>query len=88
MKTIKLQRVTRYFGYILLVAVLFCSCDKQPLHRVWYGSHGMIIESKSQNDRDYGKWKYEVRDDFGKILIRTNENWNVGDTLRISQHCN
>ncbi len=26
MKTLKLQRVTRYFGYILLVAVLFTSC--------------------------------------------------------------
>jgi len=26
MKTIKLQRVTRYFGYILLCAVLFSSC--------------------------------------------------------------
>lgn len=26
MKTLKLQRVTRYFGYILLCAVLFTSC--------------------------------------------------------------
>lgn len=88
MKNLKLLQKTRYCGYILLVAVLFSSCDKTPIHRVWYGNHGMIIESKSQNDKDYGKWKYEVRDDFGKILIRTNENWNVGDTLRISQHCN
>jgi hypothetical protein len=26
MKTLKLQQVTRYFGYILLCAVLFTSC--------------------------------------------------------------
>lgn len=26
MKTLKLQRVTRYFGYILLATVLFSSC--------------------------------------------------------------
>lgn len=28
MKTLKLHRVTRYFGYILLATVLFTSCDK------------------------------------------------------------
>ena len=29
MKTLKLQRVTRYFGYILLAVVLFSSCTNK-----------------------------------------------------------
>ena len=29
MRTLKLQRVTRYFGYILLAVVIFSSCDSK-----------------------------------------------------------
>ena len=29
MKTLKLQRVTRYFGYILLAVVIFSSCESK-----------------------------------------------------------
>lgn len=75
---------SRYFVSTLLAAVLLSSCDTEPRHRVWYGNNGMRVESKSTNDIEYGKWKYVARDNYGKILIRTNEDWNVGDTLLIS----
>jgi hypothetical protein len=58
----------------------------QPVHRIWYGDNGMVVESKSTNDKQYGKWKYTIRDNFGEILIRTNEDWNVGDTLYVGKH--
>ena len=29
MKTLKIMRVTRYFGYILLAVVIFSSCDSK-----------------------------------------------------------
>ena len=77
---------TRHFFYALLAVVLFSSCDDQPVHRIWYGNNGMIVESKSTNDKQYGKWKYTIRDNFGEILIRTNEDWNVGDTLYVGKH--
>lgn len=71
---------------LLLAAVFSSSCNQDPKDRVWYGNNGMRIESKSTNDREYGKWKYKVRDNFGEILIRSNEEWNVGDTLWVSTH--
>lgn len=71
---------------ILLLAAVFSSCNNEPEHRVWYGNNGMKVESKSTNDKQYGKWKYIVRDNFGQILIRSNEEWNVGDTLWMSTH--
>jgi hypothetical protein len=73
--------------YILLFVSLFSSCDSKPIHRVWYGNDGMIIESKSHNNNSgYGKYYYEVRDDFGLILIRTNKDWNIGYTLQITNY--
>ena len=77
---------TRHFFYALLAVVLFSSCDNQPIHRIWYGNNGMVVESKSTNDKQHGKWKYTIRDNFGEILIRTNEEWNVGDTLYVGKH--
>ena len=71
---------------ILMLAAVFSSCNNDPTHRVWYGNNGMKIESKSTNNSQYGKWKYVVRDNFDKILIRSNEEWNVGDTLWVSTH--
>jgi len=76
----------RHFLYCVLAVVLFSSCDNQPTHRIWYGNNGMVVESKSTNDKQYGKWKYTIRDNFGEILIRTNEEWNVGDTLYVGKH--
>jgi hypothetical protein len=76
-----------FFTNVVLAVVLFSSCNNQPFHRVWYGNNGMIVESKSTNDRQYGKWKYTIRDNFGELLIRTNEEWNVGDTLYVEKHC-
>jgi hypothetical protein len=78
--------VTRHFFYALLAVVIFSSCDDQPVTRIWYGDNGMVVESKSTNEIHYGKWKYIIRDNYGEILIRTNEEWNVSDTLYIGKH--
>ena len=72
----------------ILAILMLASCNNEPIHRVWYGNNGMKIESKATNDSQYGKWKYVVRDNFDKILIRSNEEWSVGDTLWMSPHSN
>jgi hypothetical protein len=81
-----INRFTIAFTVLLLAVVLFSSCENQPDDKIWYGNNGMVVELKSTNDRQYGKWKYIIRDDFGEILIRTNEEWNVGDTLYVGKH--
>lgn len=75
-----------FFTYVLLAVVLLSSCNNTPKDIVWYGNNGMKVESKATNDKQYGKWKYIVKDNFGEVLIRTNEEWNVGDTLYVGKH--
>lgn len=86
MQKLKLHSSAVLAAILLLAAVFLSSCENDPTHRIWYGNNGMRVESKSTNDREYGKWKYVVRDNFGKVLIRSNEEWNVGDTLWVSTH--
>jgi hypothetical protein len=79
------KKMNGFFAYVLLAVVLFSSCNNQPIHKIWYGNNGMVVESKSTNDKYYGKWRYTIRDNFGEVLIRTNEDWNVGDTLYVGK---
>lgn len=60
MKTLKLQRVTRYFGYILLAAVLFFGCtpDEQFIRPVQKSNkvieyQGYTIETIEYDGHDY-----------------------------------
>ena len=84
----KIRTILSNALYTLLAVVLLISCSDSftdPKNRVWYGDNGMIIVKKAENDKHYGKYKYYCKDDFNQILIRTDKNWNVGDTLFISR---
>ncbi len=73
---------------LCLVFLPLTSCSDSftdPSDRIWYPKYGLIIVKKAENEKNFGKWKYYCKDSYNEILIRSNENWNVGDTLRFSK---
>lgn len=93
MKTLKLQRVTRYFGYILLVAVLFSSCDYETTYpskpcvfivkevvQVKGGMQKYKVEMPDDEDTNMGSTSFYFADSIGKF--------NAGDTLRFTLNGN
>lgn len=92
MKTLKIMRVTRYFGYILLVAVLF-SCGNEitypskpcvfivkEVHQVNGGMQKYKVEMPDDEDTKMGSTSFYFADSIGKF--------NAGDTLRFTLNGN
>lgn len=89
MKTLNLKRVIRYFGYILLVTVLFSACgnhNNYPHHTVCEGKQNMIVYKLEKcDDSKYGTYKYAITDASGKDwTLYSFSKFNIGDTIRIS----
>lgn len=62
MKTLKLQRVTSYFGYILLCTVLFSSCAD---------SKDFIINGKQVTVEPYGWFDLDAKNDSINYKVNT-----------------
>lgn len=86
MKTLNYKRVARYFGYILLVAILFTACNGFPRHIVCEGKNLMIVyKAQECNNAKYGKYVYAITDASGQSwTLYSFQKFSIGDTIRIS----
>ena len=72
MKLNKLKTSSKYFLYMVLVALFFTSCEK---------SDCMIVHTITTDKT--GKYNYFV--ETNQVDFRTDQNLKVGDTLYISK---
>lgn len=88
MKTLKLQRVTRYFGYILLVAVLFSACSspfETPADKFEKLTPPIILVAKSKEGAITvcdSKKKYVTLGQEWYLAQTISNSYEKGDTLR------
>ena len=90
MKKFKISTVAAIAVYAML-AVVLSSCSQNTSNRedpkqFVYVGKGMIVFSKElSKEPKWGKYVYKVKDESGTIIIWSNENFDIGDTLCVSK---
>lgn len=92
MKKFKISTSAAIAVYAML-AIVLSSCsqkisnhDEDPKQVVYVGK-GMIVFSKELGkEPKWGKYIYKVKDESGTIIIWSNENFDIGDTLHVSKN--
>ncbi len=81
-----------FIPFLIVVAcyILVIYKDATTPPKTWYPKSGFIIISKRVG-KNYGKYEYIVQDAWPgaflsskDLLIRADNNWNVGDTILLS----
>ena len=81
----KIMDKIAFFLIGALCMQLFILFIDKPMNPIYYPSSGIIVTQK-QNGERFGKWYYTIKDAYngpiqGSNRIRTDQDWQVGDTI-------
>lgn len=71
-------------AFLVLSVTLRTTNNRTNTWIFWYPDSGFVILQKDPGKK-FGKWRYKIQDAYNSndvdLYIRSNQNWQVGDTI-------
>lgn len=87
-KKFLITKISKHLFCAMLSVVFFASCDEM-MKQIIYEGEGLIVTGvKIGSKPERGKYIYYTKDYDGTIVVWSNEEFKIGDTLLLSKKIN
>lgn len=84
-KQFSITKISKHLFYAMLSVVFFASCEEMT-KQIIYEDKGLIVTGVKLGDApERGKYIYYTTDHDGKVVVWSNGEFKIGDTLLLSK---